>query len=162
MEDRELGGKYYTPDISEFFVGLEYEAHTWDGESFSWCEDIFDQHTFDSEIHTSDGGERPFTLYDVSRSVVRVKYLDIKDIEELGFKHIYTDHRPVHLGGSPYAWGFIRNIPTNNEYSILYNFDTNILKLQAAYVKGVLFNGFIKNKSELKKLLTQLGIEYNK
>lgn len=74
-----MENKYYTPELSEFCIGFEYEylASTqnteWEKITASW-EDL--DIAFDEYEHEYDG--KFHELY-------RVKYLDQQDIEECGF-----------------------------------------------------------------------------
>ena len=82
----------------------------------------------------------------------RVKYLDKEDIESLGFKLEHYNKTSI--------YGAMGN--TKKPY-IIENFSpvgNNIYKITWISTMGnlVLFNGYIKNKSELKKLLKQLEI----
>lgn len=128
-----MENKYYTPDISEFYVGFEYEELVEDNDLlYHWekvkvyqcCEFDF----IEDNLEHKNGDE------------IRVKYLDKDDIKELGFKegklpYQFFDgiHKLVYLG--------------DNKISITHEADDCYL-----------FYGVVKNKSELRKLLTQLGI----
>ena len=98
MED-----KYYTPDISEFFAGFEFE----------W---------FDKDVN---------------------KYHQQEDIESLGFVRKGINNN-LH-------WFY-----TNGKYYISYLLDLERFEIFTNDV--VLFNGKIKNLSELKRILTMVGV----
>jgi len=129
--------KYYTPDISEFYVGFEYESlqdERLPDEDSSWAKITIET---PREL-------REFLDYYIHDSIaqLKVKYLDQKEIESLGFKQ----------GKLPYQFFFNTYMLVdlgNNKYSIsqpyLYD-DTE-------------FRGIIKNKSELRKLLEQLNVK---
>ncbi len=96
-------------------------------------------------------------LDELNMKVERVKYLDREDIESLGFFCHATDERVFHsekgiiinIGwGSPVKKGITLAI-------VSPVFDES--KMSIVH-ENYLFNGTIKNKSELKKLLKQLGI----
>ena len=149
--------KYYTPKIEEFYVGFEYESLEL-GSQTKFNKDIvtdnhlygdYDQNTLLSEIYFHP--ER-----------ARVKYLDKADIESLGFKDYkksvcnwYKLEGRFEDSFSSYGyWSKIRLIhcPDNNVIKILayeYSWDEE---------ENVLYAGKCNNKSELKKLLTQLSI----
>lgn len=142
--------KYYTPTIEEFHVGFEYEVYEPDYGGpveleYCWKQNTFESYTFDSEIETIDG-EMPFEAGIVEKRL-RVKYLDKEDIESLGFGGYIPPHEYDHTWAkAPYvlkAW-FHHEVPV---VRILYSPNT------------ILFHGEIKNKSELKVLLKQLGID---
>ena len=122
--------KYYTPEIEEFHVGFEYESL--------------------GMISTVDGSNPkrwkkgynkilPTNLEQLIRGgKIRVKYLDREDIESLGFKHERL---------ATYVY---------KHYSLFRVGVGNIIEIQKD--GEVIFYGKIKNKSELKRLLTQLNI----
>jgi len=139
--------KYYTPDISEFHVGFEFERfynyyESEDSEAFNmWIKYEFnpnilsvcfkDLETLDQEIHSDK---------------IRVKFLDKEDIEDLGFE--YGEYSKLQYEGLIVD---------------LFNKVENIYQIWVTgdMYKDKVFEGRIKNKSELKKLLTQLGIEFD-
>lgn len=138
--------KYYTPALEDFFHGLELQTN-WGNEG-DWKNEVFDQHH-----GICDLGE----LLDV----FRIKYLDKKDIEELGW--IYVEFIPNGDGDSRwfneysfkggfyriFSWGHIESLGDNL-------LDRVTIKSHGG--ETTLFDGKIKNKSELKRILKMLGI----
>ena len=121
--------KYYTPEIEEFFVGFEYE---WLNEENKWIKE-----SSPTEISQEGFDEQTYGL--------RVKYLDKEDIESLGFKEGSKDFYIVKL----------RDYYISVEYFLKdKGFYINIGQEENQFS----FGGYIKNKSELKKLLKQLNI----
>ncbi len=149
--------KYYTPTLEEFHVEFEYE--------------IFQKGTpYDSKILTTFPVEEndtwlkskypdPFLGYNIEKILgihkPRVKYLDKEDIESLGLKfkkeeYLVTDeyYRLVFkFSEIPYELDYY---PNRNRIYIgnTETYEDHVTK----------FDGTIKNKSELVKLLKQLGI----
>ncbi len=163
---------YYIPSIDEFHVGFEYEIKDW------WTMRVVDAETGEADysgfterilteqmLHewryrtreelielqkTSDGcvgnpgadyrheWERIST--GIKDGSVRVKCLDESDIEELGFVSIG-------LNGWENINGNIINIHPDGNIVILKSSDGTCL-----------FDGILKNKSELKKILTKRTI----
>jgi len=128
--------KYYQPDISEFHVGFEYEYEDINqgGASTSWYKGIIEpkQAYIIDQIYRDEDRE------------YRVKYLDKEDIESLGFiKESIYSHK------------------LNQDYYIEYNSEKPIHtdSIEIKNNQNTLFSGYIKNKSELKKLLKQLNIK---
>ncbi len=120
--------KYYTPEIEEFHVGFEYE---WRNKgSNDW-----------NTAKIKD----PEQLADVWNTIydLRVKYLDRSDIESLGYGIIQDEHNCQWFKN---ANGNIE-IGLENDYHLTIRFTQSF----------GLFSGTIKNKSELKRLLKQLG-----
>lgn len=132
-----MDNKYYTPSIEEFHIGFEYE-HFCDME---WNKVL---------IKNSDDFNWATIRIDIED--VRVKYLDKDDIESLGwFCKDTTD------SGQGYFWE-----TKTKQHSIIYNYTTNrmIINMRGNVWKEdyTAFVGTINNKSELKKLIKQLGI----
>lgn len=129
-----MENKYYTPSIQEFHVGFEFEYY--DGEDKEYI--VFNENCgYPLEI-----------IKDwIIKERIRVKRLDQEDIEELGWKY---DHDNF------YDYDIFQMLVTPNPYNIqIFN--------NMAYYNGDkrserIFWGIIKNKSELKKLMVQLGI----
>ena len=150
MED-----KYYTPEIEEFHVGFECEVlfQTWEGGDTEPVSDI--QKVIiggDSKYDRHLEGDFRKNGKEVLEHV-RVKYLDREDIEGLGFtyKTIYRD------GGT--------SIFTKGSFELVFkgsNWATPSLSVKIAEGDArdnkLLFFGDVKNKSELKLILKQIGI----
>jgi len=159
--------KYYTPKIEEFHVGFEYEIHLMSVGGLV----VLDSQTKEiNRISEPDIKVWEPTVYNndivfgrtldniqqlINNNQIRVKYLDQEDIESLGFilKHTSIDlwfERPgVFLRDDGYH---LKNIKLN------YGTHDQRLKLVFDYTAGetqVHFEGQIKNKSELKRLLKQ-------
>ena len=127
--------KYYTPSIEEFHVGFEYE---YDGK----C-------VFQRDMSIS------FMDYLISNGKIRVKYLDKQDIESLGFIHKkykqdeYSEMR-IYIGQKFEIQFFGWNISEANKH---IRGNMHIYLQEEAH-----FMGTVKNKSELKKILKQIGV----
>jgi hypothetical protein len=120
--------KYYTPEIEEFHIGFEYEV---DWGPFKWKKAIYqDYMTADSMCDD-----------------VRVKYLDKEDIESLGF---------IEDPDFTYLHTFKR--VRNNISIYTRNWGVFSIVNEDRMKNNIVFTGTIKNKSELKKLMKQLGI----
>lgn len=131
-----MENKYYTPSIEEFCVGFEYERMNGD----KWCKDIINPNDLCSG---RDGFENEFEeIYRKLRDV-RVKYLDKEDIESLGFEF------------GEYSKGRFKNetIELFNKFSTVW-----VIHAIGSDYRDKLFEGNIKNLSELKVLLKQLNI----
>lgn len=128
--------KYYTPDIEEFHVGFEYfcrQAVTIpDGT----------EHVWKKEVLTKDNIS--FLFSRLENNMIKVKYLDQEDIESLGFEENIFGYW---LNSKLLTIDISDNVP----YITISN--GGIQTDEVFY-----FQGIIKNKSELKKLLKQLGI----
>jgi len=130
QNNKNMEDKYYIPEIEEFHVGFECELHDND-KVFKW---------FPIECTQE-------TLYDVQSSHynARVKYLDTKDIESFG----WIEDKGFLLDDS--TW-----FKLNSNY--LRHYYHGELYIQNGN-KEMIFNGVCKNKSELKRVLKQIGFK---
>lgn len=154
--------KYYTPDPNELYIGFEYEVQdelVWDRNNEFRNKKDFLGHLIIDRYKKFNFGWFP-KVYDGSESLeyqiqymcindilepklrsYRVKYLDKEDIESLGWK--YKKEK------ASYPTMFFNNWmlkPDGDMYELKSN----------SYLH---YYGPIKNKSELRKLMNQLGIE---
>lgn len=129
-----MDSKYYAPTIEEFHVGFEYQAPIKDGIMYSADCGVWSDFIVKEKDSLS-------ILRSYIRNGSRVKHLDREDAESLGFvkwpdDDIYDLGKfQLHLGRytDPYK---VEIYDDNSEYC---------------------FVGTIKNKSELKKVLKQIG-----
>lgn len=140
--------KYYTPKIEEFYVGFEYEEKSsglWTTQLYNEYSPIINQYLCD------DYGVKIDSIQDyINQEIVRIKYLDQEDIESLGFNH------------NP-------KTSIKNVFTLKTTDETYILKFKVHMRKNFnvsiqddksfcYFEGLIKNKSELKKVLQLIGV----
>ena len=154
--------KYYVPEIGEFCAGFEFEdryldwGDTWSTWSKRTINNLINLGTFDRFIH------KEFKSYEnIKKYEFRVKYLNSQDIESLGF---------IKEKKEPTKFDFILGTKfTLDNYNLYLSDDTGRTiitsnDLTRAYEYGIgskeytLFNGKIKNKSELKTVLKQIGV----
>jgi len=130
---------YYTPEINELHIGFECEVLGLIGAKED--QRLFSQTTIISEK------ELPI----LHLLEFRVKYLDQSDIESLGW-----------LDGELRGMtSFIFNeMDPDNEFQLYYQFDNQFAQIYNCHSEFV-FQGTIKNKSELIKLMNQLNINNN-
>lgn len=175
--------KYYTPKVEEFRVGFEYEIKDWwtcglDNNGFTE-RTLSSGMLFEQRYKSPDEIKRLQAIEDakpdggvvgnvgcdyrhewerittgIKDGTVRVKYLDKKDIESLGFEldQCTKDGCDFIKGG----------MMDNNEWRLTFggkNNPDNFLSIyDVNYNSDYSFNGIIKNKSELKELLTKINI----
>ena len=149
-----MNDKYYTPDINEFYESFEYEYKPWkhggkDYDRLEWQK----INNFNHLIYTDDINPIWELIEMIKNNWVRVKYLDITDIESLGFKWDPSHERYLELDGYQLYFYIIgmNDINSIERRITIYDNDTS----------DVIFKGVINNKSELKVLLKQLGININ-
>ena len=131
-----MENKYYTPQIEEFRAGFEY---------------IFKHENGD--VLCVYGGDGPWdwdTLDEIkdclNRDLIKIKLLDSEDIESLGFSNYIPPHEYDH------TWS-----KDNYELKCWFNKELPIVRILEYGI--IIFHCNIKNKSELKVLLNQLGIK---
>ena len=169
-----MESKYYTPDISEFHVGFEFESN------YILFNNGKPGDEFVPAILTEDNISWMLQSYfeDATPTEFRVKYLDKQDIESLGFECIKDDDEYHYRFSKPwynnsdlimeyYIWytGLIDSEEVTEHRKIhLYQINgTPVIYKHDGMEEKVaidrnIFLGTIKNKSELKVLLKQLGI----
>lgn len=138
---------YYTPELEEFHCGFEFEEQ--DGDK--WLKII---------CGVDDTADLEFYKDVILEKSVRVKYLDKEDVESLGFKHS-NHNKSIFIYNK-----MISILPHLPKTTIGINFNDGLSHIlifnvpdENYFPAGVnLFVGSIKNKSELKRLLVQLGI----
>tara|TARA_R110000764_G_scaffold139641_1_gene227706 strand:- start:1843 stop:2238 length:396 start_codon:yes stop_codon:yes gene_type:complete len=131
-----MENKYYTPEIEEFHVGFEYEAKPKgstevDYSPFTWRGDNS-------------------MITEFNSSAIRVKHLDREDVESLGFNA---------LGSGWYQYRHGVMVPYWTKLKVrTWKGNEVIISGWREEEHGILFQGIIKNKSELKKVLKQIGL----
>lgn len=132
--------KYYTPTESDFFnYGIPFEIY----EDF----DVLPEKIWHEYVFGEQGTGNPENLnYPSSMSKLRVKLLDREDIESLGFGLKEFKGVPTFVIA---GWNLTK-FENNNIVSI--DKISGNERLQQ-------FRGVIKNISELRKLMEQLGIK---
>jgi hypothetical protein len=148
VKNKQMENKYYTPDLEEFCENFEYEIF----EDFD-CFPEKEWHKF--SFTYNDVEKMNFPLPVTNRT--RVKYLDKEDIEEvLGVKQLKGDDVELNFQ--------LKEENSKNFYEINYNIEDKTLTVdrfngsENVYNSYPIFQGKIKNKSELKKLLKQLDV----
>jgi len=141
------------PCVEEFHVGFEYEHQMkkyggLTGERHSKLRGVISREWVNQDLDWEYTLEYMKTLID--SGTIRVKHLDREDIESLGFE--------IPQGGLDYIYKKVVGdiyyiLITNPEYPT----KIEIRCSHPSWAYGS-FLGTIKNKSELKRVLTQIGI----
>lgn len=128
--------KYYIPSLEEFHIGFKYEEKILG----RWGEVEYEP---DDTCLVGD------IIYDIDNETVRIKYLDKEDIESLGWKFFNICYHKFGKGDK-----------YNLFYSGLNNGIDEFCITESIEGKSpkTLFDGKVKNKSELKRLMIQLSI----
>lgn len=179
-----MSDKYYTPKIEEFHVGFEYEVHLSSSQAFIMdfsiekadSIPITEKHENWTEM-TFTGNE--FDTFNLSFAFVpiledkriRVKYLDEEDINDKGFIKRSKDEwigwndyiLDAISGEIPYFLkATIHKSKMDDVYKIyLHRYLDDDTKIESQINEGeseLIYKGKIRNKSELHKIMQQLGI----
>ena len=156
-DNKEEDKKYYTPEIEELFTGFELER--------IWVSDNPIEKLFGKEVwyvDSMDTFDVSEGLEDIDNKSIRVKHLDREDIESLDFEVI---------GGQMMTGGRIDLMrdykdPKEEANKCLVTYSPNQQWLSISVGDDelpwsnwkTLFCGTIKNKSEFKRVLKQIGI----
>lgn len=143
--------KYYTPQIEEFYIGFEYEYKNSHISSNGEWYDSWELKTLESfkDLYDFIDG----TLLDIQQDI-RVKHLDREDIEECGWWFDDENGNRAEIEGG----GYILFIQNNRDILIKQEYKYN--RKENYYIGfNTLFDGTIKNKSELKRIMKIVGIE---
>lgn len=161
-----IDNRYYTPTIDEFYIGFEYEEYEQclmylpDGKTPFWKQVIFGE-VCEEEL------DYVYNCLDMNPPTVRVKYLDKEDIELLGWEYVDKPwETQIRRLKSEYVGKDLSNnlhgfYDSDYYYFMSYNHATHSLCIhnnEDYESSTVWFDGIIKNKSELKKLMKQLNI----
>ena len=155
--------KYYTPEIEELYPGFEIRLCTEkEIKPFIVSSGLIEGMVYDLTAVKGgviyNGKDRGKRMSDREvewrNNHIKVKYLDQEDIESLGWIYsstrkeweIWTKNRDLYYG--------IKEQHVDGKYDIFF-IQTN----KEIHIPTILFKGTIKNKSELKKLMKQLGID---
>lgn len=139
-----MEAQYYVPEISEFHVGFEYEEYN------DWIEQNDNEPTWNRKTIFTHNANLTALNVSLQKNEIRVKHLDIQDIESLGWEisKIQRNPKTTCFEKSDTAFRFVLEI------------DIDSVKIDAYLdFKIPMFIGSVKNKSELKKLMQMLNIK---
>ena len=147
---------YYTPSISEFRLGFEFETKQFTNEERSKYKWISQKWSAESSmiylfnVKVAHGEDPKVTSVPNS---IRVKYLTREDIESLGWTHV---------GGKflPNSYQYFEN-NKNQELKLVFHplwYEVRIYKDQMPSHGCNLFNEVLINKSEFKDELRRIQI----
>lgn len=157
--------KYYTPELEEFHVGFGFEYL----HPLSVSETTNEWQVYDWRSRMATVTLHPDGIsiggFSIKPECLRVKYLDKQDIEELGWEegvhvNVWSDNDDIVNG-----YSYVLN---NTETMIMfYSEESKVVgmyrqkiynEITGNWTSDIMFAGIIKNKSELRKLMKQLGI----
>lgn len=147
-----INQKYYIPNLEEFHLGFEYEFleqhgspnERWVKKELKYISDSENDMYLCDTFAALEGYDRIYL-----RNAWRVKYLDISDLESLGWKCL-----------TEFPNGFNAGLFEKDKFRIAISFNTHSLEVldTSRLDHNILFQGYIKNKSEFKQLLKFLNI----
>ena len=143
-----MENKYYIPNIDEFTSDFHYEY--FNGKVWIKSSDFTNDWDYEDNPHYA-------VMKGIDNGIIRVKYLDASDIEELGF---------TYKGKTIDVWfekegNFDMGTWTSYKCQLHYGLHDNRLFIDMIDMGDEVrvFNGIVKNKSELKKVLNMLNIK---
>jgi len=126
---------YYIPNIDELHVGFELQ---WD-DGNGWLTIELELDNFKANIEN--------LLEDINDGRIRVKYLDKDDIKDLDYNFYAENAASKYKANESYIEIILSGLTKNIEIYITDNTGYTTCK----------FNGKIKNKTELKRILRQIS-----
>ncbi len=139
--------KYYTPSIEEFHVGFEFQDKNYPENDNAWTGRPY---TLRAEYELDTVQDR------IDKNQIRVKHLDQSDIESLGWEYVSHDNANTD------RW---HDVHKKGDYQMISGGVNKGLVIKKVIIQPYdhtlevnLFQGTIKNKSELKTLLKWLKI----
>lgn len=135
-----MENKYYTPDITEFCIGFEYEWNN-TNEDDIWRE---------SKAGNEDCYHAVQDIINNLDCKYRVKHLDKGDIESLEWELVEKGGLAEYYEKGVFFMEL--NFNSNSKYNLII-YDRTKEGINHCFI------GYIKNKSELKKIMQQLNIK---
>jgi len=152
-----MENKYYKPTIEEFHVGFEFYH-----KEIKYTTTAIDSSRKNNGVLASPVGSKKRVEFRKELGTfdsIRVKHLNKEDIESFGFNHVgdnLNGTMPVYLTS---VTTINHNFPTRLMSNDTTTWElSNVDKDVEGSDKYILFRGTIKNKSELKRILTQVGV----
>lgn len=148
---------YYTPDISEFYVGFEFESSSldnhWNKLPFTAQKVLGNEKDYFG-LYTLSWVEKVFNTPDFPAHLyVRVKHLDRSDIESLGWELSWNEKEELSFDKDRFILTF-----TKGDTRVIITDKNKNQQNKCGYFHWPVFDGAIRNKSELKKIMQMTGI----
>lgn len=155
---------FYVPQLEEIYFGFEFEVYNSRKYFFFEAAEGWRKTSIDYGVLGNIANIHKLIL----EKQIRVKYLNKKDIKSLGWEHSPNDdgeEYPNLHDKHGYSLGFSidKQLTPLNTAFILHYFSDHYLIIDSIFNCGsgreqMLFRGYIKNKSELKKVMQMLGL----
>ena len=143
-----MENKYYIPHIDEFTSDFHYEY--FNGKVWIKSSDFTNDWDYEDNPHYA-------VMKGIDNGIIRVKYLDSSDIEELGFTVVKTKGNSFEAV-KKFTFTY-DNYPSEGEYNIIVSGDKYCVIKLKDIGETTLFRGEIKNKNVLKQVLKMLDIK---
>lgn len=165
-----MENKYYVPSIEDFRVGFEFEHKDpyYEGreefqEAVIETSELVRYYNSQDKLFNYWEAEHLLSniLWDIENKNIRVKYLDKNDIESFGFDCMRAE---LNMNNKHFFFKPWINIDGKNKtpvrcYTLQWTPEKNNIVIQTTDdVPSILFNGKVKNKSELKMVLQMIGV----
>lgn len=147
-----MENKYYTPDLTEFCPGFEYEEWVESYPEGFWTS----TYVYGEASHSTPSLQSLRNL--IKTENIRTKFLDQSDIESFGFK--FTN-KSIDLWFEIDGWWDISGGHRVKKYILHYGLYDNRMIIEGLTNGGdtdTFFEGTVKNKSQLRQLLKMLNI----
>ncbi len=148
--------KYYTPIKEEFHIGFEYEIHsmaTSPSDKRERGRNIWHKEIFGDNFISLVGSDKNLNAW------TRVKHLDLQDCKELGWDTKGSGW--FNLKEVPGSLGHFLHVRMrlfgDRSFIKAYRYDPE--QSQPEHDEEYLFQGTIRNKSELKKIMQLINIK---
>lgn len=136
---------FYTPEIDEFKFGFTFDIASGQFEGSQVPDKVWETVTLGYPFRSDRESIEEF----LKRGIIRVKHLDLTDIEACGWNYYRGSYRSTN---------FKIKTDLNWKFRKLDNLNTTIIK----YANKGVFQGTILNKSELLFQMKRLGIKTEK
>jgi len=149
--------KYYTPELNEFYEGFEFEIKTVDTKEY--IPSTFSMSNMSKDI--KGNAQEHAVIYWLKHNQIRVKYLDKEGVDSL-INENYDLKTIEFIEDNVYEFSFNKS---GTQYQGFYTYSDRMISFYEDYrMMGnekldCIFRGGVNNKSELKKLMIQLGIK---
>lgn len=153
--------KHYTPEIEDFHFGFEFEMYGNEDNNLperEWHKMIYGKGgtSFQESPNYAFSSSYSNSGY-IDSDMIRVKYLDRSDIEELGWKFLseYSDEDKEVMTFQKGNWVLVYNFTIKKIFIFVKDYSEEHDLFGSA--RDVKISGLeVKNKSELKRLIRNL------
>lgn len=138
---------WYKPHKDDLAIGMEYEFLQTDAPEYGWTPSVIKCGTQIDDITRTNKDDS--SVYEI-----RVKHLDEFDAQDLGWNLVHN------AGGENEIkiHSYLNMVKGDKMWNLIIIYPSRKCEIQDSFTHRMMFNGTIENKCELKKVMTQLGI----